>query len=434
MIYFPIVFLCNVCLFLVLLENRYRIWTNAGIAAGVYLISLLGSAVFQNLAEGALGEYLALCCHGALLFFSSLFLYTNNFLQKLYLSLLCIGNCLFLSFFCELFLGVLPISSSGAFAAFFSVLSTLLFSLLICLCLYRPIHHFSDRGVSGFLIGMTLFQIFGFLLFAGSFDIFFRGHVLAIRFLFSVLFFCATVFAFRSLYHAGKFRERATMDAARKRILEMESGDFTDMLASIKEVRSAQKNSEYALDTVKVMLHDGDGEKLLTYIDNFKKNAVPSPMLGEYHKNPYINAIIATKAAVANQTGVQFESSASSQEIPMETGEICIVVNELLTQACLEAAKAEGERKVHFSLLPADDSVLFEAIYSFSAAAPEKFSIKGKKLEDLLQHLLEDAPSEGSASNGFENTEAIVGLHSGKVSISDSGGMRTVTATIPYRY
>ncbi len=433
MIYFTIAFLCNAGLFLVLLEDRYRFWTNVSVTIGVYLISLLGSAVFQNLIEGVWGEYLSLIFHGALLFFSSLFLYTNNFLQKLYLSLLCIGNCLFLSFFCELFFGLLPISASGAFAAFFSVLSTLLFSLLICLCLYRPIHHFSDRGVSGFLIGMTLFQIFGFLLFTGSFDIFFRGHVLAGRFLFAVLFYLATFFAFRSLYHAAKFRERTMMEAARKRILEMESGDFTDILASIKEVRSVQKSSEYALDTVKIMLRDGDGEKILSYIDNFKKSAAASPILGEYHKNPYINAIIATKAAVASQTGVQFECSAASEEIPLETGEICIVVNELLTGACLEAAKAKGEKKIHFSLLPADDSVLFEVIYSFSAAAEEKFSLKGKKFKDLLQHFLEDSPAE-SAVKSFENTEDIVGRHSGKVSVSDSGGMRTVTAAIPYRY
>ena len=92
----------------------------------------------------------AACAAGCLLFFvSSLFLYRNNPLQKFFVALLTLCDFAFLGAFVPLFLGVLPFSTAGGLGGALSVLFTLLFSLLMGLCLYRPFHHYSDRGVSG---------------------------------------------------------------------------------------------------------------------------------------------------------------------------------------------------------------------------------------------------------------------------------------------
>ena len=90
----------------------------------------------------------------------------------------------------------------------------------------------------------------------------------------------------------------------------MESGDFADMLAGIKEVKNARKNGEYALDTVKVMVLDGVSDRVPGYVDSIKASIAQSPMLRDYNENPYINAVIATKAALCSQSGIMFESSA----------------------------------------------------------------------------------------------------------------------------
>lgn len=431
-VYFSIAFLCNAALFLFLLEDKYRIWTTLIGAALAYVLSLIGGGIFAKLAEGALGQQLACLWSVLVLFAIFFFLSVNNALQKLYLCVLCMSNFAFLSFFLPLFLGGLPFSTSGAPAGILSALLTLLFYLLTGLCLYRPLHHFSDRSISSSLMGITLIQLLCYFLCLGLFDFLFQGYPWGARLLSAVLFYCGIIFVFRSIYHAARFRQESATDASRRHMLETESGDFADMLASVKEVRAAQKFGEYALDTVKVMLREEDTRRVAEYVANAKRNTFLSPMLETYHEDPYINAVIATKATIAKQAGILFESSAVTGNTPLESGEICVAVNELLTKACQEAAEAPGNRKIHFSIVPAEDSLHFEAVYTAEAAEENKAGrLPGKTLSDLLRWLLEDF-AEGKNTSGFENTTEMVGRYGGKVSVSDSAGLRTVSVAIRY--
>ena len=427
LIYFTIAFLCNAGLFLALLEDRYRFWTTVSVTAAVYFLSLAcGGLLSHAIKDIQLANQLSCLLNVLLLFLSSLFLSTNNFMQKLYLALLAMCNFAFLSFFCELLLGIMPFSTTGAFAGIFSVLLYLLFTALLCLCLYRPYHHFSDRGVSGFITGIFLISIFGYFLCLGSFDFLFRTNIFAARLLYS-----AILFAFRSLFHAAKFRETSAEEAARRRILEMESGDFADMLAGIKEVKNAGKNGEYALDTVKVMVLDGVSDRVPGYVDSIKASIAQSPMLRDYNENPYINAVIATKAALCSQSGIMFESSAFIGETPLKTGEICIIANELLTKAWLTASHFEGERKIHFTLFTAPEGLCFEAVYSAYPEPNEKFTLRGKNVAQVISWFLEDR-TEDQDQTGLENTAEIVNRYSGKISISDSPEGKIVKVLVRY--
>ncbi len=433
MVYFSIAFLCNAALFLFLLEDKYRIWTTLIGTALAYVLSLIGGGIFANLAEGPLGQQLACLWSVLVLFAVFFFLSVNNVLQKLYLCVLCMSNFAFLTFFLPLFLGGLPFSTAGVPAGILSFLFTVLFYLLIGLCLYRPLHHFSDRSVSGFLVGITLIQLLCYLFSLGFFDFFFQGYVWGGKLLTVVLLYCGIIFVFRSLYHAARFRQESAMDASRRYLLETESGDFADMLASVKEVRAAQKFGEYALDTVKVMLREEDTQRVSEYVANAKRNTFLSPMLDTYHEDPYINAVIATKATIAKQAGILFESSAITGNTPLETGEICMAVNELLTKACQEAADVSGNKKIHFSIVPSEDSLHFEAVYTAEAEEePQKVQrLPGKNFSDLLHWLLEDF-TEGKDSVGLENTAEMVGRYGGKMSVTNSAGLRTVSVAIRY--
>lgn len=422
MIYFTIVFLCTAGLFLTLLEDRFRIWTTLGITAGTYILSLAVALLLRRVTQDPVLAQQLPCAAGSLLFFlSSLVLYTNNPLQKLFIALLSLCNFTFLGFFIPLLLGTMPFSTAGPFAGVFSVAVYLLFTLLMGLCLYRPVRHYSDRGISGFLVGMCLLLLMLYLFSLGNLDFLFRTNILAARLLLAVLLYCVMIFAFRSLYQAGRFRERTAAEAARNRMLEMEAGDFADMLAAVREVRAAQKAGEYALDTINVMLADGIQNKIPEYVSIAKRGSAKNPILKQYHENPYLNAVIAAKAAFSAQNGIAFECNAVTGDTPLKTTELCVIINEMLTRACQDAAAYTGIRKLRFTAFPTGDSLNLEAVYSAWLPEPEKFTLKGKKASDVLRWLFDENPNQESILRGLENTEEIVGRYSGKLTVSAAG-------------
>lgn len=433
MLYFSIVFLCVAGLFLALLEDRFRVWATVAVAAGAYLLSLGAALLLRRvLRDPILAEQIP-CAVGCLLFFAvSLPLFRNNILQKLFVAFLCLCSFTFLEFFIPLLLGVMPFPTAGASAGFISVLATFLFYLLMGLCLYRPFRHYSDRGVSGFLIGMLL-ALFGlYLLCLGRFDFLFRTNIPAARLLCAALLYCAIVFAFRSLYQAGRFREKTAYNTARDKMLDLKGRDLADTLAAVREARSAQKHGEYALDTVQVMLADGYAEKIPAYIGIAKTNAAKNPILERYHENPYLDAVIAAKAAYAAQNNISFECNAVTDGSPLTIAELCVVSGEMLHRACQEAAAFQGPRKLRFTVFPAEGSLIFETVYSGELPQPEKIDWSKKKVSDLLSWLFDDSPQEPGDLRGLENTEEIISRYSGKLSVSGTPGEVIIQAALRF--
>lgn len=433
MIYFTIVFLCVAGLFLTLLQDRYRVWTTLGVTALVYLLALGTAFVLRRLVTGpVLAEQLP-CAAGCLLFLiASLFLFVNNPLQKLFVALLSLCSFTFLGFFLPLVLGALPFSPAGAFAGVFSVLATCLFYLLTGLCLYRPLRHFSDRGVSGFLVGMCLLLLGLYALSLGKLDFLFRTNIPAARLLAASLLYLAMIFGFRSLYQAGRFREKTAGEAARESLLERRTEDFSDRAAAVREVRAAEKAGEYALDTVNVMLADGYAEKIPAYIAIAKGNSLKNPILGQYHPDPLVNAVIAVKAACAAQNGIEFECNAVTGQVPLPPAELCVICDEMLTRACQDAAGFDGRRKLRFTAFPGDSSLRLEAVYTTAPSQPEAFSLRGKKLSQVLAWLFDDNPAVENQLRGLENTEEIITRHSGKLSVSGTPGETILQANLRF--
>ena len=407
-----------------LLQDRFRIWTTLGAAAGGYVLSLLAAFFLRRIVQDpVLAEQLP-CAVGSLIFFVlSLIFCTNNTLQKLFVALLTLCNFTFLGFFIPLLLGVMPFSTAGAFAGFLSAALYLLFTLLMGLCLYHPIRHYSDRGASGFLAGMCLL-LFGIYLFSlGTFDFLFRTNIYAARLLVVTLLYGALIFAFRSMYQAGRFRERTASMAAHSGVVDMESLCLANLLAAKKEIQSAQRLGTYALDTISVLLADGNAEKVPEYIASVKENFARAPILGKYHENPCLNAVLGLKASFAAQNGIAFECNAVTGNAPLKIAEICMIADEMLTKACLEIAAGTGpsggtgEKKLRFTVFPTGDTLTLEAVYSCPLPQTDKFTLRGKKASDVLEWLFEEPPqSPGSA--GLTHTEEILGLYSGKLIIS----------------
>lgn len=421
MVTFPVLFFCVWGLFMTLLQDRYRIWTTVGVLAGAFTLSVLSSALLKDQLNGpTLAEQLPCVLGVAVFFVASVFIHTNNLLQKLFVSALCVGNFAYALLFIPLLLGALPFSTAGALGGFLTLLLTLLVYILMGLCLYRPLQRFSERGPSLFLAGMLLLTLLEYLLCLGRLDPLFGIRTPSHRLLLATAVYGALIFCFRSIYQAGRWQARAARQAAREQMLEMESGDFVDMLASVREVRAAQKGGEYALDTVAQLLQSGQADQAPDYITQIKRSLQLNPILTAYHKNPYLNAVIATKAAFAAQNGIEFQCNAGDADGPVRTAELCVLVNEMLTRACGDAAVFEGEgpRRLRFTAIPGEDSLRLETVFSGSLPEKQKFSPKGKKLTDLLAWLFDDAPPEETELRGLDNTAEIVLGHSGSLTVS----------------
>lgn len=433
MIYFTIVFLCMAGLFLCLLEDRFRLWITVGGAAGTYLLALAAGWLLRRGTEDPLLARQLPCIAGAALFFlSSLILYRNNFLQKLFLALLSLCNFAFLDFFLPLLLGALPFKVSGAFGGVVSVLGTLLFNLLLGLCLYHPLRHFRDRGPSGFLAGICLLLVGLYILCLGRLDFLFRTNIFAARLLLAVLLYLALIFAFRSLYQAGRFRERAARRADREQLLRQELSGAEELLAAVREVRSAEKAGEYALDTISVMMADGLEDKIPEYIQMAKRNMTRSPILETYHADPALNAVIAAKAAFAKQRQIAFECNAVTDGGPLETGELCVVAGELLSRACRDAAAYDGPRKIRFTVFPTQEALRFETVYTGTLPGRERTGPGGGSFSERAARLFEEAPQTESDLSGLETTRELIGKYSGLLSVS-SGGQDEIILQASFR-
>lgn len=423
MVFYPVIFLCTACLFLALLRDRFRFWTTAGVSLGVAVLATAAAYLVSGLAEGPDLRAHVGCGAGTLLFLgASFFLFQNNPLHKIAIALLCMANFSYSQLLLPLLMGALPFSAAGTPGAVISIVFTLLLNALMGFCLYRPFQRYSGRGGSGFMLGMALALAFQYVLCTGRLDMPLGVRMPFHRLLLATLLYAAVVFCFRSVYHAGRYQAETAREEARARMIQMESGDYVDLLVAVREVNSAQKSGEYALDTVAQLLREGQADRIPVYINMTKRNLETSPILARYHDNPYLNAVIATKAAFAFQNNIDFQSNAFTGDVPFTTAELCILVNEMLTRACSEAANFDGERRLRFTAIPGEDSLRLEAVYSGTLPEKDVFSPKGKQFRDLLDWLFDDSFQEESEMKGLENSKEIALAHSGSVTVAGTAG------------
>ena len=180
------------------------------------------------------------------------------------------------------------------------------------------------------------------------------------------------------------------------------------------------------------MLQDGNESLVPAYAASFKENSRRLPLLAFYSENPYVGGVIAAKAAFCAQNHVAFESSAKVEEVSLPTVELCVLVNEMLTKACLEASQASGEKKVRFAAFSTEGVLTVETVYSGELPNPQRFSPKGKTFSQLLAWLFDDRPREERGLQGLDNTLALLSRYSGKLSVSSAPGEILLRAVLRF--
>ncbi len=418
MLYYSVVFFCTTALFLTLLEDRFRLWVTVAAAAAAFGLSLLLGMPIGGWAKGPiLSRQLPVILCAALNFLASLFFYRDNPLQKFFVGALAVVNFAFADFFIPVFLGALPFSPAGGVGGGLSVLLYCLLTLLWGLVLYHPLRSFSERGVSGFLIGICVLLGLLYALSLGKLDFLFRGDIAAEKLLVIAILYVLLAFCFRSVYQAGRFKARTAGEQARARLLEAETANFTDLRSALREIHAARRESEYALETVSAMLAQGEEDRIPEYIANARAAVEKSPVLEQFHSDPYLNAILAMKAAFCQQNGIAFSCNVVTEPSPLEPMDVYVIVSEMLTRAAEDAAQTADDRRLRFTVFPSENTLRFEAVYSGSLPKKERLSTKGKTLSQVWETLFEEQEQPDDL-HGLELTRELINRFSGSLSLS----------------
>jgi len=430
MFYLGLVFICNTVLFIMLLENKFKIYTTLAVSLGVFVLSLVGYSVLGNFVTSELLHNQLACGLNCLfLFISSIFIYKNNLIHNLYVAILAMSNFAFFTFAIEQIMGVMPFDVSGTFGAVFTSSMYLFLTIFVALCLYSVFHYFVDRGVSKFMIGITIIQIFSYTLNLGKFDLVFKSNPLAERFLYTFIIYTLIIFIFRSIYHAACFREKVTYEAERRKLVNMKAKAYSDIFASITMVNNSIKKTDYLLDTVMVLAHDKHDEDIVEYIKKLKLENKTFNSLGQFSENPYVNALLTTKSAFCQKNNIKMESNViiGNSEIPAP--EICIVIEELLDKACASVLENNENKHIRLTVFPTEHELSFELLYSSPLEKKKKSALKEKNFSAIFNYLFLDSSSQEDSSN-LENTEEIILRYSGNMSISGSGTDTIIKAII----
>lgn len=400
-------------------------------SAVAYVLSLGLSGFVKSFFETEYaGNTAAVAMNVIILFVMSLFIYKNNFVRKLYLAILCLSNFSFSLLFTELLLGVLPFDTSGIFAAICAVAVTILFTLISGLLLFRPFEFFQLREINLFIVGIAFLQFIPFMLSYGMLDFLFTNTPIFARLIFSFVLYVFIFFCIRSEYCAGRFERNRLDEENYETFLSSEASRFSDVLTYIQSTRGVKNSYDSAMDSLIRMIEGGETDKATQYIRNIKVNSGKNPALEVYCDNPYVSSIIAMNALRAEQMGIDFRSHANITGKAMRPSEICTITDELLNMACDEASRKDGKKRIKYTIVPTNEALTFEVAYSsVSTPEAEKFSLKNKRLADVLNYLFEEREAQQKYPS-LKVTQDIVRRYSGRFSIANAEGSVILSITI----
>ena len=151
-----------------------------------------------------------------------------------------------------------------------------------------------------------------------------------------------------------------------------------------------------------------------------EETVLHDPYLQRYSENPYVNAVLAGKAAYAAHCGIVLESNVELGAVRLKTIEFCAILNDMLTHAidCAEHSGAE-EPRVRITALPVENRITFEAVYSAQKKQKKRTPATKSSVNDLVHKLFE--PKKPQVL-GMEVVRGILERYSGAMDLSAAGG------------
>lgn len=426
MLCLPVVFLCNTFLFLAILNGRFRMATSLIASGAVYVLSLLMNLFLSpafNDVTGQIGNGMNVF----LLLAASVFLYTNNIAQKLFVAILLVCNYSFLSSFTEYFLGALPFGAGGFPAVVIGIVLYLFFSFLSLITFVRPFQYFADRGPSVLSIGLCCAQLFCLFLANGSLLGLFGVEAYAPRFFITVFFYLIIAFTVRAAYNAAKYKERTCTADFRSALMQAEANYFNAMVGSVTNAQTARDHHRFILGEITEAARHDDLESIRTTIAD--EGDLRDPLLDRYSENPYINAVVATNAAYAKHCGIRLESNVELGATQLKTIEFCVILNDVLVYAIDRAGAADADDKlVRMTVTPLEGRLTFEAVYSAPPQKKKRRTLNAQSFNAWAASLLEPKAEEDAPQ--LEAVRGIIARTSGTMNRSAAGGSEILRIVI----
>lgn len=421
----PVVFLCNALLFLTVLNSRFRMLAEVVVSGGVYVLSivldLLLSPAFNDMT-GQFGNGMNV----VLLLIASVFLFTNNLAQKLSLSLLLICNYAFLLPVTATLVKALPFASGGVWSAVIGCLLYVIWTFLCFMTLAHPFRCFAQRGVSVLSVGLCAALVLCLFCANGVLPAFFGLNSVTQRLFLTAVLYLVLAFAIRSAFNAAKYQESACTAEHREQLLGAEADYFRALVGNVTNAKNAREHHEFILNEIAADAKNGDCARVLNTIAD--EASLRDPYLQKYSENPYVNAVLAGKAAYAAHCGILLESNVELGAVHLKTIEFCAIVNDMLTHAidCAEHSGAE-EPRVRITALPVENRITFEAVYSAQKQTKKRTSAAKSSVNDLIHKLF--APKKTEVL-GMEVVRGILERYSGAMDLSSAGGSEILRIVI----
>lgn len=133
----------------------------------------------------------------------------------------------------------------------------------------------------------------------------------------------------RAAFNAAKYQENACTAEHREQLLGAEADYFRAMVGNVTNAKNAQEHHDFVLHEIAAEAQDGSCEGVLNIIK--KETVLHDPYLQRYSENPYVNAVLAGKAAYAAHCGIVLESNVELGAVRLKTIEFCAILNDMLT-------------------------------------------------------------------------------------------------------
>ncbi len=422
-----IIFICNAVLFVMILEERFKTVTTLCIAAAALLLSFISKSVIS----GILTEPTAIASTAqtfSVFWFllASVVSSPNNIAQKLFVGLVLLTNYRFIPDCTVMLLSKLPDGGAGIVGMLLGNGLYVLCSLIVMALLIRPLHYFYRRPVSFADIGVCLLQALACASAEGGANKFFEAESFALRFFVTLLIYVIVFFVIRSSYSSARYKAKDIFKSSENEILNIRADSINSMVINVESFRQSRDDVAFAFEKIQSLAEEGRTEEISAYAGEAIAAGERAVLLENYSDNPYINAVVATKAADAADKGVELDCSISLGDMNIRLIEVCILVNDLLTWAIKHSEKAEEDKFVRLNVMPAKNQLTLEVVHSIVKETKEKFT--ARTLGSYVKNFFRPEPE----ADELRSVKDIVEKHSGRMNISEADGTSITRIGIYY--
>ncbi len=426
----PLIFIVNAVAFVLLLEERFKTVATAAVTVAAVVLAfisrgIIGATVSSTQNLGVVSNMVCVLW----LFIASIFSSSNNIAHKIFTGLLLITNYLFFTDFVTVLIGSSPLESVGLAGKLTANGLYILFTLIIIAVFIKPLRYLYRRSISPYSIGLCLLQLLAFYVANGGINDYLGVEDFSIRFFSTLVLYVIIIFSARSAYGAARFKARDYEYTAGNEINSVRAESYNAMVVNVESYKATRKNVMYAMQKLGSLAEQGRNREIVQYVNKFNANPGSAPLLDFYSENPYINALVATKAADAAAKGIRLESNISIGDSKIKVIELCTLIDDVLTWAVKDAAKSTAEDKfVSLNVIPAKGQLAIETTHT-TGEETKQLRLHQRTFGYFLKGLFE---LKDSGVTELNNVRDIAQRHSGSINISEAGN--TTIARIGINY